>query len=170
MFGGQRRAKGTLTPSHEHYLRGIWEVRSRLGYARLADVSRELGISHATLSVGLQPLEARRLLKHDARRFLLLTARGEQIAKEVHHRYAVTRSFLQDVLGIDTKTAEAEACLLEHDLSAGTADRLVDLLRLLREDDEVRTMLKSRLAGYHRTCKSHSACSTCGLSCLTQIS
>jgi len=43
----------------------IWEVRSRRGYARLADLARELDVTPATLSVGLKPLEARRLVAHD---------------------------------------------------------------------------------------------------------
>jgi DtxR family Mn-dependent transcriptional regulator len=166
MLSGKTRTQRSLSPSHEHYLRGIWTVCERLGYARLTDVAHELGISHATLSVGLKVLERRRLVRHDAHRFLVLTPRGEQLARQVHHRFSVVRSFLQDVLRVEAGTAEREACLLEHDLSGETTDRLVDLLRLVHEDPAVRSVFEDRLAGYHRTCAPGATCSTCGLSCL----
>lgn len=167
MLSGKRRPQTPLTPSHEHYLRAIWEVRERLGYARQTDVAHQLGISHATLSVGLKPLEERQLIGHDSHRHLTLTERGEHLAREVHHRFSVLRRFLRDVLGIDDEQAEREACLMEHDISGGTAERLVDLIRLLHEDLVLRTSFQERLAHFHRTCSPGDECSTCGLSCLT---
>src|SRR3989304_4692989 len=110
MLSGKKSPRRTLTPSHEHYLRAIREVRSRHGYARLTDVARELGVSHPTLSVGLRPLEEDGLVSHDAHRFLVLTPRGERVAKEVHHRFRVLQAFLADLLGVPPKQAEREAC------------------------------------------------------------
>lgn len=166
MLSGKQTQSRPLSPSHEHYLRAIWEVRTRQGYARLTDVARELGITSATLSVGLHPLEARDLIGHDDHRFLLLTPAGERVAREVHHRYTVMRTFLEEVLGIESATAEREACLIEHDISAHTADRFVDLLKLMREDTAVRELFQERFSRYHRACAPSDACSTCGLSCL----
>ena len=167
MLSGKSAAARELSASHEHYLRAIWEVRSRHGYARLADVARALGVSPPTLSVGLRSLEAKRLVAHDDHRFLVLTADGERLAREVHHRHAVLRAFLTDVLRVDPAIAEREACLIEHDISAVTAGRLVDLLRLLQEDAEMRTLFRDRFDHYHRTCSPGAECSTCGLACLT---
>src|SRR5262245_1252367 len=96
MLSGKQAQSRDLSASHEHYLRAIWEVRTQRGYARLIDVARELEIAPPTLSVGLRPLEARGLVTHDDQRFLMLTPSGERIAREVHHRFAVTRSFLRD--------------------------------------------------------------------------
>ncbi len=166
MLSGKKQNPDSLSPSHEHYLRAIWEVRTRQGYARLTDVARELGISSATLSVGLKPLEARGLIGHDEHRFLTLTMNGERSAREVHHRYTVLRTFLEEVLSIDPSVAEREACLIEHDISAHTADRFVDLLKMMREDSAVRELFHERFSRYHRTCAPSEACSTCGLSCL----
>jgi DtxR family transcriptional regulator, Mn-dependent transcriptional regulator len=155
-----------LSASHEHYLRAIWEVRARRGYARVSDVARELGVAPPTLSVGLKPLEARGLIAHDDRRFLVLTAEGERIAREVHHRFAVVHTFLRDVLGIGGESALAEACLLEHDVSVTTTERLLDLIKLMREDLQVRAFFEHRFAEYHRACGPSDLCSTCGLACL----
>ena len=156
-----------LSPSHEHYLRAIWEVRSRRGYARLTDVARALDVALATLSVGLRPLEKRGLVAHDEARFLVLTSAGERLAREVHHRHEVLRRFLSGVLHVPAEIAEHEACLIEHDISDTTTERLVDLLKLLDEDADLQRLFQDRLKRYHRNCDATSDCSTCGLACLT---
>lgn len=167
MLTGKKAHAGDLTPSHEHYLRAIWEVRSKRGYARLTDVARELAIAPATLSTGLRPLIARGLLAHDEARFLVLAPAGERVAREVHHRFSVLRTFLRDVLQVPTDRADLEACRIEHDISAETAERFVDLLKLLREDGEMNRLFHQRFDTYHRSCGPSGECSTCGLSCLT---
>jgi DtxR family Mn-dependent transcriptional regulator len=165
MLSGKRRPSGALTASHEHYLRAIWDARARAGYARVTDVAHALGISHATLSIGLRPLEERGLLSHDSHRFLVLSAAGERIAREVHHRHSVLHRFLT-LLGVDGETAEREACLMEHDVGAETTERLVDLLRLLHEDPSLGAAFRARLSQYHRSCATSGECATCGLACL----
>ena len=166
MLSGKSNGLRDLSASHEHYLRAIWEVRSRQGYARLSDVARELGIAAPTLSVGLKPLESRGLVSHDDHRFLVLTPTGERAAREVHHRFAVVHKFLRDVLGIPGDQATDEACRLEHAVSGPTAERLLDLVRLLREDSELGALFRRRLEDYHRTCRPLTECSTCDLACL----
>jgi DtxR family Mn-dependent transcriptional regulator len=167
MLSGKQGTHRALSPSHEHYLRAIWELRARAGYARQTDVARELGVTHATLSVGLKALEERGLVGHDDHRFLVLTPAGERAAREVHHRFAVLRVFLAEVLGVEAAAAEREACLIEHDISAQTTERFVDLLKLLHEDPELRRVLQERLTHTHGSCERGEACATCGLSCLT---
>jgi DtxR family Mn-dependent transcriptional regulator len=167
MLTGKRLPPGALSPSHEHYLRAIWDVRERFGYARVTDVAQTLGISHATLSTGLRALEERGLVGHDSHRFLVLSETGERVAREVHHRHSVLRRFLHGILGVDAEIAEREACLMEHDVGPETTERLVDFIRLLHEDDGLRAALQSRLSRYHRTCAPGDECGACGLGCLT---
>lgn len=169
MLTGKHPRRDTLTASHEHYLRAIYEVLHQRGYARLADVARELDVAPPTLSVGLKSLEARGLVAHDDRRFLVLTLEGERIAREVHHRFAVMQTFLKDVLGVPEKQAFAEACLLEHDVSGATVERVLDLVKLMREDHELREFFQRRFAEFHRSCRPASACATCDLACMPSL-
>jgi DtxR family Mn-dependent transcriptional regulator len=170
MLQGKRARSRALSASHEHYLRAVYAVRARQGYARLTDVARELGVSRPTLSVGVRALEARALVTHDAQRFLLLTPAGERIARELHHRFAVTHVFLRDVLGVPDAQAIADACLLEHDLSDTATERFLDLLKLLHADAELRALLARRLGGYQRACApAASECATCDLACLGDV-
>ena len=171
MLSGKYASAAELSASQEHYLRAIWEVRSTRGYARLTDVARELGVAPPTLSQGLKALEQRGLVGHDDHRFLLLSDEGERIAREVHHRFAVARTFLADVLGVPQDDAEREACLIEHVVSARTTERLLDLVQLLREDGELRAFFQHRFSEFQRRCRSNAdACSTCDLACMTRES
>jgi DtxR family Mn-dependent transcriptional regulator len=167
MLSGKHSSDRDLSPSQEHYLRAIWELRTQRGYARLADLARALDVTPATLSVGLRPLEARKLIAHDEHRFLLLTPAGDRVAREVHHRFVVLRSFLADVLRVPRATADREACLIEHDVSAATTERIVDFLKLLQEDREVGELFRARFDAFHRSCGTSRACADCGLACLT---
>jgi Mn-dependent DtxR family transcriptional regulator len=166
MLTGKQTRTRSLTASHEHYLRAIWQVRARQGYARLTDVARELGIAPATLSVGIRPLVARNLIAHDDHRFLVLTPEGEQTARKAHHRFVVAGTFLADVLRVPREQALEEACLLEHSLSETTAERLLDVIKLMRDDSEFRAFFLGRLQAYHRSCVPVAECSTCDLACL----
>ena len=167
MVPGKQARSRELTASHEHYLRAIWQVRERRGYARLVDVARELKVAPPTVSVGIRPLEARGLVSHDDHRFLLLTPTGERVAREVHHRFAVLHGFLRDVLGIPEQAALAEACVLEHGVSGPTTERLLDLMKLLRADLPLRRLFQQRFAAYHRDCGP--SCSTCDLGCMSEV-
>lgn len=156
MLSGKHVRSGSLTPSHEHYLRAIHEVRARQGYARLSDVARELAITPATLSVGLRPLETRGFVQHDENRFLLLSDEGEQIARSVNRRFGVLQIFLHDLLGLTKDQAFREACLLEHAVSGTTTERLADLMKLLAQDSKVHRQLhehfESGSEDHHEPC------------------
>ena len=170
MLTGKHLHNRDLSPSQEHYLRAVWELRSKRGYARLADLARALDVTPATLSVGLRPLEARGLVAHDDQRFLLLTPAGERVARDVHHRYRVLRAFLHDVLRVPEETAEREACLIEHDVSATTTERLLDFLKLLEEDRDLGELFRARFDAFHRSCAGKGLCNDCGLGCLAPLS
>lgn len=169
MASGKASRAHPLSATHEHYLRALWQVRTRRGYARLVDLARELGVASPTASVGIRPLEAQGLVTHDDQRFLLLTPAGERVAREVHHRFAVVYAFLRDVLGIPEKSALDEACRLEHGVSGATTERLLDFMKLMRADRGLRKLFQQRFAAYHRDCGPSDSCSTCDLACMGDV-
>jgi DtxR family Mn-dependent transcriptional regulator len=52
-----------------------------------------------------------------------LTEKGSRVAKLVLNRHTLLRSFLVK-LGVSGKTADRDACLMEHILSAETLDKI----------------------------------------------
>ena len=52
-----------------------------------------------------------------------LTTKGKRVAKLVHNRHTLLRSLLMK-LGVSRKTADKDACMMEHILSAETLDKI----------------------------------------------
>ena len=59
---------------------------------------------------------------------VLLTEKGRSRAARVYRTHTALFRFLHDLLGVDSETADAEACELEHGLSQETLSRLVRYL------------------------------------------
>ena len=55
------------------------------------------------------------------------------LAERIYARYTALRCFLT-ALGVDTETADTDACRLEHDISEETADALNRFLGTLKPD------------------------------------
>ena len=60
---------------------------------------------------------------------MTLTDEGRAYARLVWRAHRALRAFLIDEIGVDEETAEEEACLMEHALSAKTMDLLVGHLK-----------------------------------------
>jgi DtxR family Mn-dependent transcriptional regulator len=165
MLAGKHTHSRELTPSSEHYLRAILEARAQQGYARLTDVAKLLDVTPATLSVGLKSLEARGFVTHDPHRFLVLTPAGESVAREVHHRFEVLRTFLVDILGVTVPVAEQEACFIEHDVSGPTVDRMLQLV-LEKRDNPALQAIVAGLSTAPPPRTPNEPCPTCGTDCI----
>jgi DtxR family Mn-dependent transcriptional regulator len=154
------RTTRSLSPSTEHYLRAVLELREERGYARVVDIATRVGVTKGTVSLTLAQLEERGLVRFDAARFPILTAAGRRIAADVRGRYAIVHSFLIEFLGLPADRAAAEACRWEHVISHEVADRLLDLLRFGQESARWAEAL-SEFRTFHRSCTTGPLCATC---------
>ncbi|HVP95452.1 MAG TPA: metal-dependent transcriptional regulator [Methanoregulaceae archaeon] len=59
---------------------------------------------------------------------IVLTGNGRTIAERVLKKHRVLQCFLHEMLGMDNHTASDEACVLEHDVSDHTIERLGDYI------------------------------------------
>lgn len=57
-----------------------------------------------------------------------LTGKGKEKAAQVARKHAVLETFLKDVLGKQPDAASKEACILEHNISSETIERLDNFL------------------------------------------
>ena len=154
------RTAREISPSNEHYLRAILELREERGYARVIDIATRVGVTKGTVSLALAQLGARGLVRFDAARFPVLTPSGRRVAADVRGRYTIVLSFLTDVVGLPPERATAEACRWEHVISHEAADRLLDLLRFANESPRWAAAL-AEFRTFHRTCGAQAPCATC---------
>ena len=66
----------------EDYLERIQELIDAKGYARVVDIAGSLGISQASVTNMVKRLDSEGFVHHEKYRGLVLTAEGEQIARD----------------------------------------------------------------------------------------
>jgi len=116
-FGRVRKAHQTETA--EDYLELIADLIDMQNEARLSDLARRLGVSHATASKVLHRLKDEGFIETQPYRSIFLTEKGAALAKECKERHEIVLDFLIR-LGVPPETAEFDAEGIEHHISAET--------------------------------------------------
>lgn len=119
-----------VTASLEDYLEAIYFLYLKNAEVRITDVARELDISKPSVNRAINTLKGQGLVEHEHYGDLKLTEKGLKIACDVAERHKVIKSFLMEKLGVEEETAEREACLIEHNISTDTMDRLRLFMKL----------------------------------------
>lgn len=114
---------GSITPSKEDYLERIYDLSIDDENVRSVDVARALNVSRASVNKSIGGLKEDGYIEQEHYGTITLTRKGKQIAKEVRNKHNVIRSFLINVLGVDYKTADEEACEMEHAIGKDTAKK-----------------------------------------------
>ena len=105
-----------LHESGEDYLEAILVLRQEHGTVRSIDVAQYLGFSKPSVSRAVSILKASGYLTMEKDGRLELTPEGEKNAQRVYERHQL----LTDWLGVSPEVAAADACRMEHDMSAET--------------------------------------------------
>ena len=110
----------------EDYLRAVYEITRKLGYAKPKDISKALGVSSATVTGMIKKLSESGLINHEKHGAISLTEQGLAHAVSVSRRYEFFLSLLRSA-GIAEEKARDEAMVLEHGISNETLERLLML-------------------------------------------
>ena len=113
-----------LSSNMEDYLEAIMVAGNKDGLARVTDVRDLLGVKTPSVTGALRVLAEKGYLKHEPYQGVKLTAKGRRMAQDVKARHIILSSFLTDVLGVKPKTADIDACKMEHTVSRETLDKL----------------------------------------------
>jgi len=105
--------------SAEDYLEMILRLNEEKGYARSVDIATGLGVSKPSVSVAMKQLREGNYIVMDKDNYITLTETGMEIAQRIYERHKVLTRMLT-MIGVDEKTAEDDACKVEHDISVQT--------------------------------------------------
>ena len=132
MSPAERQDDHALSRAGEDYLEAIYRLAvSDEGGARSVrsvDVAEQLGVSKASVNKALSMLKEANMVEQSRYGRVTLTPEGEKYAALVWRAHRALRLFLERDLGVASETADAEACLMEHVLSADTMERLIGYL------------------------------------------
>ena len=125
----ERQDDHALSRAGEDYLEAIYRISLQEGASvRSVDVAEQLGVSKASVNKALSTLKEAGMVEQNRYGRVTLTAEGERYAALVWRAHRALRLFLERDLGVASETADAEACLMEHVLSADTMERLIGYL------------------------------------------
>ncbi len=117
-----------MTSSLEDYLEAVFIISKQKTSVRLTDIAEFLGVSKPSVNRAINTLTQNGYLEHVTYGDIIITPQGESYAANVLRRHKLIKQFLIDTLGVDEKTAENDACQMEHVMSSSTIDKLYDYL------------------------------------------
>ena len=112
-----------LHASGEDYLEAILVLQKQNGIVRSVDVARHMDVSKPSVCHAVATLKNGGFLTMDDDFFLHLTNIGREVAEQIYEKH---RFFTERLIaaGVDPKTAEADACRIEHVISDESFERL----------------------------------------------
>jgi Mn-dependent DtxR family transcriptional regulator len=105
--------------STEDHLERIQELIDQKGYARVADLAANLGLSTSAVSNMVRRLARRGFVNYERYRGFTLTSTGRQVAQHVKARHQILSELLE-LLGLDPETVNREVEDIEHHLRPET--------------------------------------------------
>lgn len=117
-----------MQESGENYLETILILQERNGCVRSIDVARELGVSKPSVSRAMGILREDGFITMEASGALSLTAAGAGRASAIYERHRIITRFLCEKIGVSRKTAETDACRIEHIICDETFEKIKDFL------------------------------------------
>ena len=113
-----------LTANMEDYLEAVSFCADKNGMARVSDIRDMLGVKTPSVTGAMKALAQEGYVMRAPYSGITLTAKGRRAAEDVKKRHAIFKRFLEQVLGVNPKTAEIDACKMEHTVSKETLSKL----------------------------------------------
>ena len=128
----KRQHPASLHASGEDYLEAILILHMKKGTVRSVDVARHLGVSKPSVCHAVALLKDGGFLTMDEDVSLCLTDVGREVAESIYERHCF---FTEKLIaaGVDPKVAEADACRIEHIISAESFERLKEAAKGMRQ-------------------------------------
>jgi Mn-dependent DtxR family transcriptional regulator len=142
MAASSRRTSGSS--AMDDYLEQILHLIEEKGYARAIDISKNLGISQASVTNMLRRLDSEGLVLHEKYRGTVLTEEGRRIARAITDRHETLTRFLR-LFGIDEKTIYHDVEGMEHHVSRPTLDVIRAVADALETDPKLLESVRRRL-------------------------
>lgn len=118
-----------MQKSGEDYLEAILQLSGGDDVGvRVTDVARKLGVSKPSVNRAMDNLAAEGYVNKETYGDIFLTDEGRSRAKEVYRRHRELTRFFAEVLGVAAEQAEKDACLIEHDISSESMQKLIQFM------------------------------------------
>jgi DtxR family transcriptional regulator, Mn-dependent transcriptional regulator len=117
-----------LSISGQDYLEAIFELYLQKGQIRAVDVSEKLSVTRQSVNRAVNLLKSQGLVTQERYSDIYLTPKGRKAALAVQSKHKVLKEFFINILDISEHTAERDACIIEHSVSAETIEKMQEFL------------------------------------------
>jgi DtxR family Mn-dependent transcriptional regulator len=114
--------------STEEYLEAIYRLEREGPGVTTSLLAADIGVAPASVSGMLKKLASEGYIEHRSRGEAKLTQKGLAVGVRVLRRHRIAECFLTEILGMQWDEVHAEACVLEHAISARVEERLLAVL------------------------------------------
>jgi DtxR family Mn-dependent transcriptional regulator len=135
----------------EDYVELLYDLQKGNKRVHTNDIASALNINPASVTEILQKLSHEGYINYEKYSGATLTNKGIKIAMETKRRHDTLTEFLL-LLGIDKKTANMDACEMEHILHQKTMDTIIKFVEVVKQCDVTPFWLE-RLKRYIKTGK-----------------
>ena len=146
-----------LHASGEDYLETILVLQKKRGMVRSVDVARHMEVSKPSVCHAVATLRDGGFLTMDEDHFLHLTDVGREVAEKIYERHCF---FTEQLItaGVDPKTAEADACRIEHIISDESFDRLKEAVEQEQDQNRINQAILPRKTGKKKPLQGRQLC------------
>ena len=145
---------GKLSVRVEDYLRSIYEVIERKGYARIKDISKEMSLKPSSVVGMMRKLRQCGFIIYEKYGEIRLTPRGNEVTIELKKRRDTFEKFLEIIL-VPKEIAEKDAHILEHQLEPKTIQqfsRFVGFITQTTSDEHLKS-IDTLMREFRKYCK-----------------
>ena len=123
----------TLHESGEMYLETILRLSERLEIVRSIDIADEMGFSKPSVSRAMKTLSTNGyIIINPSTGSVRLLESGRAIAEKIYERHKLLSEYLERI-GVNPKTAQEDACRIEHVISEESFNAIRDHVRMMQK-------------------------------------
>lgn len=123
----------TLHESGEMYLETILRLSERLEIVRSIDIADEMGFSKPSVSRAMKTLSTNGYITiNPSTGSVRLLESGRAIAEKIYERHKLLSEYLERI-GVNPKTAQEDACRIEHVISEESFNAIRDHVRMMQK-------------------------------------
>lgn len=126
-----KRDDDDLTASMEDYLEMVYRLSGNHGFTRVNELASALNVQPPSVSKMIQKLAEQGMVAYEKYGYIILTAKGKELGKELLYRHQVVEDFLK-LLGVTEGLLE-QTEMIEHTLNPQTLKELARLVQFFKQ-------------------------------------
>lgn len=134
-----------LSASLEDYLEIICKLLESSKSVKAVEIAKKLNISRASVSEALSKLVEKDLIIYEGHKGITITEKGLNQALKVIDRHNTLTEFFEKTLGIDSNTAESNACKIEHVITEDVFQRISNFQKYCNKNSKFINNFKNQL-------------------------